>query len=475
MQTIIPILLAGGSGTRLWPLSRKSYPKQFTQIINELSLFQESAIRLTSSSIIKFEQPITLTNSNFRFIVAEQLLAIGIDPGAILIEPETKNTAPAIISAAMFAYNQNDEAVLLVAPSDHNIPNKSAFHKAVKLALNKVQEGKIVSFGIKPTHPETSYGYLELKKENPEVVYNDVRFIEKPDIETATKLLASGNCLWNAGIFLFRAKDIINAFKQYEPDLLSVVEIALKKAKSDLGFLKLDPEIWSRCKEISIDYAIMEKIHNLSVVPFSAGWSDLGNWQSVWHEMQPDKNGVAISSNAYPINCNDTLLRSESKKQILVGLGLKNIIAIATPDAVFVAHKDMIQETKKVLEVLKSNNVSQAEESTKYHRPWGWFESLLISKYFQVKRIFVKSGAAISLQKHLYRSEHWIVVQGTAKVTIDDKINYLKEGQSIFIPLGAIHRMENKEKLPIELIEVQVGKYLGEDDIIRYEDLYARE
>ena len=474
MNEIVPVLLAGGSGTRLWPLSRASYPKQFLQILGDKSLFQESALRLKSSENIKFKPHITLTTSDFRFFVAQQLMDVEIDPGPIIIEPNSQNTAPAILSATLFAQSQNNDCIILVAPSDHVIPDTNGFHKAVNKGLKDVKKGKIVTFGIKPTRSETGYGYLELEKISENKTLNLVRFIEKPDKKSAEKMIALGNYLWNSGIIMFRPKDMITAFKKYAPDILFTVQKALKNAKTDLGFLRLDPEFWSKSRNISIDYAIMEKAENLSVVPFSEGWTDLGNWETVWQEMTPDKNGVSLSSHAHALDCSNTLLRSESYHQEIIGFGLKDIIAIAMPDAVLVAHKDKAQDIKNLVTELKSKNISQAEESLKDYRPWGWFETLTISDRFKVKKITIKPDSALSLQSHNHRSEHWIIVKGTAKVTIEEKVKMINEGESIFVPQRSIHRIENHGKLPIVLIEVQLGLYLGEDDITRYEDIYSR-
>jgi len=474
MIPITPIILAGGLGTRLWPLSRKSYPKQFSNIIGAHSLFQGSALRLLSSNKVLFEPHITLTNSAFRFIVSDQLQEVGIDPGPILIEPESKNTASPILAASLYAFKNDPNAVLLVAPSDHVIKDTAAFHDAVNVGLSEVVRGKIVTFGIQPTKAETGYGYLELEKSTEDNVVDLVRFIEKPNQKNAEKMLAQDNYLWNAGIFLFRAKDIIKAFQLYDQKMLTQVRQALEKARVDLGFLRLDVESWKECNNISIDFAVMEKAKNLVAVPFSAGWSDLGSWDAVWAEMGPDKNGLAISSHAYAIDCKNTLLRSESHTQELVGLGLDGIIAVALPDAILVAHKDRAQDVKDVVALLKFNDIPQAEASPKDHRPWGWFESLVITDQFQVKRICVNPGAALSLQSHQHRSEHWVVVEGTGKITVDGNIKLLTEGESAYIPLGAVHRLENPGKLPIIVIEVQTGTYLGEDDIIRYEDAYSR-
>ena len=470
-MTVTPVILCGGSGTRLWPLSRQSYPKQFVPLMGDETLFQAAARRMAG-----FAPPMVLTNADFRFIVTEQLMAAGIDPGAILIEPEGKDTAPAILAAALHALKRDPEAVLLVAPSDHVIPDAQAFHDAVARGLGAVGQGDLVTFGITPTHPETAYGYLELTGPSGDgAPVRLSRFVEKPDAARAAAMVEDGGFLWNAGLFLFRAADMVAAARVHAPDLLGPVEAALDAAWPDLGFLRLAPGPWAELPGISIDYAVMEKAPNLSVVPFSGGWSDLGGWDAVWREGAPDASGVVTSDHATAIDCRDTLLRAEGEGIEVVGIGLENIMAVATPDAVLVADMSRAQDVKRAVAMLKARGLPQATEFPKEHRPWGWFETLVAGPRFRVKRITVHPGASLSLQSHVHRSEHWVVVAGTARVTVDDATRLLSENESIHVPLGAIHRLENPGRLPMVLIEVQTGSYLGEDDIIRYADLYARD
>jgi len=468
---ITPIILCGGSGARLWPLSRSSYPKQFVPLVGEKTLFQGSVLRMKGSG---YAAPVVITNSDFRFIVTEQLQEVGIEPGVVLIEPEGRNTAPAVLVAALYAARKDPEAVLLVAPSDHVVPDVEAFRAAVAKGMKAVEEGQLVTFGVRPTHAETAYGYLQVSTLSDGDPVKLERFIEKPDAATASKMLADGSYLWNAGIFLFRAKDIIAAFQTHAPDLTKPVTEALDGGHADLGFFRLGSNAWAGANDISIDYAVMEKAANLSVVPFDAGWSDLGGWDAVWRESKADESGVVLSGEATAIDCADTLLRSDSDRLQVVGIGLKNVMAIAMNDAVLVADMSRAQDVKKAVDALKAKGAAQATTFPKDHRPWGWFESLVVGDRFQVKRIYVHPGASLSLQSHHHRAEHWIVVCGTAEVTIDDQVQLVTENQSVYIPLGAVHRMKNPGQVPMVLIEVQTGVYLGEDDIIRHEDVYSR-
>lgn len=469
---VVPVLLCGGSGTRLWPSSRQSYPKQFSSLIGDKSLFQSSVRRLTAAA---FDKPVVITASDFRFIVTQQLAEIGVDPAAVLLEPSPRNTAPAILAALLHIVQTDPAAMVLIAPCDHVVDDVPAFHSAIARGAEAAAEGSIVTFGIRPDRPETGYGYLELAHAaaaGHAIPLN--RFVEKPDRATAEAIFADARYLWNAGLFMARADTLIAAFHAHAPHLFDPVQAALSGARADLGFLRLAEAPWAEAEAISIDYAVMEHLSDFVVVPFDGGWSDLGGWEAVWRAMPQDSEGLAISGPAQGIDCTNTLLRAEGEGQVLIGLGLENMIAVAMPDAVLVAPMDRAQDLRCVVDRLKAHGATQATAFPKDHRPWGWFESLALGPRFQVKRIHVNPGAALSLQSHHHRAEHWIVVQGTARVTVGDKVSLVTENHAVYIPLGARHRLENPGKLQMILIEVQTGAYLGEDDIVRYEDGYGR-
>lgn len=474
MEKITPVILCGGSGTRLWPLSRKSHPKQFTQLLGDKTLFQAAVQRFSDDS--QFGPAIAVTGSDFRFVVTEQMEAIGAQPLTVLVEPLPRNTAPAVLAAALWMYEQDPDAVILIAPSDHLIPDAADFRKAVTSGLDAVRRGKIVTFGVAPDKPETGYGYLELADGDLHVsgAVDLIAFVEKPGPEQALQMVESKRYLWNAGIFLARVGDLIAAFEALAPEIVDPVQKSVKQAKTDLNFLRLEEASFATAPSISLDYAVMEKASNLAVVPYSGAWSDLGDWRAVWAAQEIDDSGVALSGPAMAIDCRETLLRSEAPGQVVVGLGLDNIIAVAMPDAVLVTRRDRAQDVRQVVDLLKAEGKSQAETLPRDYRPWGWYETLALGRRFQVKRIVVNPGAALSLQSHHHRAEHWVVVEGTARVTVDDSVRLVTENQSVYIPLGATHRMENPGKVQMVLIEVQTGAYLGEDDIVRYDDVYSR-
>lgn len=472
MDNITPILLSGGAGTRLWPVSRKALPKQFAQLIGEESLFVGAARRLADLSL---SSPIIVTGEDYRFLVRDQLAQAQVEAGHVLIEPDGRNTAPAILAAALIAQEANPEALLLAAPSDHLIADTQAFGEAIAKGVEAAQNGAIVTFGIAPTRPETGYGYLELAS-----VANDMpvvplsQFVEKPDAEAAAAMLASGNYLWNAGIFLSRADTLVDAFATHQPTMLDQVRAAVEGRTEDLGFERLAVRAWSDVESISIDYAIMEKSDHIMVVPYNSSWSDLGDWDALWRESTPNEAGVVTVGDATALDCTSTYLRSDSDDLAVVGIGLDNVMVVATQDAVLVADKSKAQNVKQAVDVLGKKGSKQAESFPRDHRPWGWYDVLALSERFQVKRIVVNPGAALSLQSHMHRAEHWIVVSGTARVTVDGSIRLVGENESVYVPLGAKHQLENPGKVPMELIEVQSGSYLGEDDIVRYDDPYRR-
>lgn len=473
MKSVTPVILSGGSGTRLWPLSREAHPKQFLPVIGEHSLLQATALRLQG---LNASAPIIVANETHRFLVAEQLQALGIKASALLLEPIGRNTAPAIAAAAYQALATDADAVLLVMPSDHAIRDVQGFQAAVALALPVAQQGgfdnrgAIVTFGIVPEAPETGFGYI---KAGAGVGIRAIeRFVEKPDADTAIAYVASGDYFWNSGMFLFKASRYLEELALSQPEMVRLAKLAVEKAQTDADFIRLDKEAFSAMPSDSIDYAVMEKTQHGFVLPISVGWSDVGSWQALWQVSEQDGNGNAHNGDVLAIDCQNTLALGD--KRLLTLLGLKDIVVVDTDDALLVAHKDRVQEVKDIVSQLKLANRSQATWHRKVFRPWGNYDSVDAGPRFQVKRIVVKPGAQLSLQMHHHRAEHWIVVSGTAKVTCDEKIFMLAENQSTYIPLGSVHRLENPGNIALELIEVQSGSYLGEDDIVRFDDIYGR-
>lgn len=471
---IHPILLCGGSGSRLWPISRQCLPKQFGKLMGGGSLFQACAQRFSGPG---FAAPVVVTSHDCRFIVAEQLAGVNMAAAATLLEPEPRNTAPAVLAAALWLYRQSPDSVMLISPSDHMIPDAAAFRKAIDVALPAALAGMIVTFGIAPTCAETGYGYLKLapsaaaRIEGPHPLTG---FVEKPARQQAEAMLMAGNCLWNAGLFLLTTRTMLNAFEEHAPDMMRAATDAVDGVVDELGFSQLAAQPWAQLPSISIDRAIMERAKNLSVMPYHGRWSDLGSWDAVWREMTPDPDGNVVSHHALAIDCHNSMLRSDAGHIELVGIGLQDIIAVAMRDAVLVARKSATQQVGEAVNLLKTRTAHQAIDFSQTHRPWGWYETLDEGARFKVKRIVVKPGGMLSLQSHQHRAEHWVVVQGMARITIGEEIHSLSESEAVHISLGAVHRLENAGPMELILIEVQTGSYLGEDDIIRYEDAYAR-
>lgn len=471
---IYPLLLCGGSGTRLWPASRAAHPKQFVTFSGEISLLQKAALRFNTSG---FAGPIVMTSENFRFLAAEQLREVNVEPSTIILEPESRNTAPAILVACLWALDGDPDATMLVAPSDHEIADPNGFCRVVMSALPEVGRGQIVTVGVKPVRPETGYGYLELGQKTLGGCLSLKSFVEKPDFTTAKAMLVSNDYLWNAGISLFRAQVMVDEFMKWAPDMVAHAQKALKSSKVDLDFIRLNARVWSSLPNISIDYAIMEKAQNLSVIPYDGHWSDLGSWAAVSdeHHQEADDNLNFVSSSAWAIDCNNSYINSLDKRVKVVGIGISDMVIVATNDAVLVVPKAKSQNVRAAVDLLKEHDIPEAVEFRHEFRPWGWFESLARGATFQVKRIHVKPGGVLSLQSHNHRSEHWVVVSGEATVTVDDELTFLKENESVYVPKGSRHRLENRGTCALDLIEVQSGDYLGEDDIIRYDDVYNRD
>jgi mannose-1-phosphate guanylyltransferase/mannose-1-phosphate guanylyltransferase/mannose-6-phosphate isomerase len=468
-----PVILCGGSGTRLWPVSRRSHPKQFGEIFPGSTLFQRTLERLAGQG---FADPMLITDEEFRFVTAEQAAGAGAASARIVLEPEGRNTAPAICVAAQLVQQSDPDAVLLVLPSDHLLTDADAFHAAVAAGIDAARAGHIVALGVRPDRPETGYGYIE-KAGAPAGPMAGAqpfeRFVEKPDAAAAERMVGSERFLWNAGVFLFGVRSILGAFAAHAPDVLAACRAAIEAGEQDLAFFRLGRQAYLASPAISIDYAIMERVRGV-VVPVDCGWNYLGSWRTVWQKTPRDQAGVAAGANAIAIDCRDSLLRSEHPDVQVVGIGLTDIVAVATRDAVMIADINRTQEVRRAVEDLKARGAPQATEFPRCYRPWGWYETLARGPRFQVKQIMVKPGGVLSLQSHFHRSEHWVVVAGSARITVEGEVRLLTENESVYVPLGAVHRLENPGRLELHLIEVQSGAYLGEDDITRYSDIYAR-
>ncbi|MFL0809489.1 MAG: mannose-1-phosphate guanylyltransferase/mannose-6-phosphate isomerase [Agarilytica sp.] len=465
-STVVPVILSGGSGSRLWPKSRKAFPKQLHKLYGDHTMLQH-----TYNRVSHLEAPIVVCNAAQRFMVADQLSEVcWIDPH-IILEPVGRNTAPAIAVAALQALKQSEKAILVVLPADHQIKDKNAFQFALDEAVEKASEGKLVAFGIVPTQPETGYGYINADaKTDSGAAINS--FVEKPNKETAEQYLESGEYFWNSGMFVFSAKTFLEELEKDEPEMIAHCKASLESAQTDLDFIRLSQEAFEQNKDISIDYAVMEKTDAAWCVPLDCGWSDLGSWQSLWESSEKDAKGNATEGDVFAINCENTLLHSD--KKLITGIGLKDIAVIDSDDATLVVNLNQTQDVKKVVDWLKENNRSEFELHREVHRPWGSYDSIDEGERYQVKRIEVKPGSSLSLQMHHHRAEHWVVVTGTALVQRGDEELILSENQSVYIPLGEKHRLTNPGKVPLQLVEVQSGSYLGEDDIVRFEDNFGR-
>ncbi|NIJ67767.1 mannose-1-phosphate guanylyltransferase/mannose-6-phosphate isomerase [Xanthomonas sp. 60] len=466
MSNIQPVILSGGSGTRLWPLSREAYPKQFLPLAGELTMLQATWSRVAA---IAAHGPIVVANEDHRFVAAEQLARLNVLPTAIILEPIGRNTAPAIAVAALEAMKDGGDATLLVLPSDHVIVDEKAFHTAVHVAAEAADQGKLVTFGIRPSGPETGYGYI--KAAGTGAVKPVDRFVEKPDLETAARYVASGEFFWNSGMFLFKASRYLDELQRWHPEMLAASRIAWEKGSRDADFTRLEKASFAAVPSDSIDYAVMEKTLDAVVVPLDAGWNDVGSWTALRDVSEQDGSGNAHHGDVIAIDCRNTYAYGE---RLVALVGLDDVIVVETDDAVLVGKADRMQEVKEVVARLKAEGRSEATWHRKVYRPWGAYDSIDNGERFQVKRITVKPGGTLSLQMHHHRAEHWIVVSGTAEVTRGDEVLLLSENQSTYIPLGVTHRLRNPGKLPLELIEVQSGSYLGEDDIVRFEDTYGR-
>ncbi len=480
---LIPVILCGGSGTRLWPLSRESYPKQFLALHGgSRTMLQHTALRLRemNANVPTSDSPIIVCNAEHRFLTAQQLAEAGIEHPRILLEPGGRNTAPALTLAALQALSSGaPDSVLIVMPADHAVGDEAAFCRAAEKAWRAAARGAMVTFGVVADRPETGYGYIQQGEAGPDGLFSIRSFAEKPDPETARRYLAQGGYSWNSGLFVVRASVWLDAMARFRPDMLAACRSAMEGAKADMDFIRPDPDAFLACPSDSIDYAVMERLPSdpacgipACMIPLEAGWSDVGAWDALWQVLDHDERGNAALGDTLNVESQGSLLVSSSR--LVVGVGVTDLVVVETPDAVLVASKSHTQSVKSVVAELKARGQALAGSHRKVHRPWGWYDSIDAGERFQVKRIVVNPGASLSLQLHHHRAEHWIVVKGTAEVTNGDRVMLLSENESTFIPIGHAHRLANPGKLPLEIIEVQSGSYLGEDDIVRLDDTYGR-
>jgi mannose-1-phosphate guanylyltransferase/mannose-6-phosphate isomerase len=470
LAQIIPVIMCGGAGTRLWPVSRESMPKQFVSLVGQGSTFQQVLTRISEPSL--FSRPIVITNADFRFVVAEQLRELGIEAD-IVLEPSRRDSGPAVAVSAVLATQRDHDALVLVLAADHVVRNPEEFRQACRGAAEAATAGRIVTFGIAPTNPATNYGYIRPgKKLNGSHVRAVEAFVEKPDAAGAATCVADGY-LWNSGNFLFHAATMLAEIERFEPAMAESAKAAVNGLARDLDFLRLAPEPFARAPKKSIDYAVMERTKLAAVIPADIGWSDVGSWSAVWDILDHDAAGNATEGPVVMLDSRNSLVRSD-KSVLTTVIGLDDIIVVSTADAVLVSARSKAEQVKALVEQLKAQNHRAAVEHRRIYRPWGYYQDIDIAPRYRVKRIVVKPGSKLSLQKHFHRSEHWVVVKGTAEVTLGTDERSVHENESIYIPIGSVHRLANPGKIRLELIEVQVGSYLGEDDIVRLDDVYGR-
>ncbi|GAC1341582.1 MAG: mannose-1-phosphate guanylyltransferase/mannose-6-phosphate isomerase [Acetobacteraceae bacterium] len=468
---IVPVILSGGSGTRLWPVSRESFPKQLWPLVSDKTMLQETALRGVGPG---FAPPVIVCNQEHRFLIAEQMRSVGIEGATIVLEPSGRNSAPAITAAALLVAERDPDAVLWMMAADAAIQRKDALQEALGRAVAAARTGRIVTFGMQPHRAETAYGYLEVGSELADApgVFELQRFVEKPNAAVAAELVAGKRHLWNSGMFVFKVATLIEEMRAYAPEVLQAVEAAVAGRTQDLDFIRLEPAAFAACPNISLDYAVAERTTRAAVVPADLGWSDVGSWDALWEQSAKDGDGNVAVGDVLLEGARDCFVRSDGIMTAVVGL--QDAVVVVTGDAVLAMHRDRAQDVKRVVDRLRVAGRHEAVAHNRVYRPWGFYESLILGERFQVKRIVVTPGHKLSLQKHYHRAEHWVVVSGAALVTRDDEEVLIQENQSIYLPLGCVHRMENPGRIPLTLIEVQSGTYLGEDDIVRIEDTYGR-